>query len=130
FERSEYKGKAVFLNTSECLFSTGNEKVWPYKLIARPAPRGHKVAGTGENAGAEAMKAILARSDALGVAARYDCQVQSVIRNEQGRVVGVQARQGGRTLRVGARRGVIMATGGFAMNSDMVLEHIPLMSET
>lgn len=130
FERSEYKGKAVFLNTSECLFSTGNEKVWPYKLIARPAPRGHKVAGTGENAGAEAMKAILARSDALGVAARYDCQVQSVIRDEQGRVVGVQAREDGRTLRVGARRGVIMATGGFAMNSDMVLEHIPMMSET
>lgn len=39
FERSSFEGKAVFLNTSECLFSTGNEKVWPYSLIARPAPR-------------------------------------------------------------------------------------------
>ncbi|WP_150302644.1 FAD-binding protein [Pseudomonas saliphila] len=129
FERSEHKEKAVFLNTSECLFSTGNEKVWPYKLIARPAPRGHKVAGIGENAGAEAMKAILKRCDDLGIDARYDCQVQSVIRDEQGRVIGVEARQNGEVLRIGARRGLIMATGGFAMNREMVSANVPLMSE-
>ena len=60
FERSYFKGKAVFLNTTECLFSTGSEKLWPYSVIAKPAPRGHKVAGTGENAGAVGMNALLA----------------------------------------------------------------------
>lgn len=130
FERSEYKDKAVFLNTSECLFSTGNEKVWPYNLIARPVPRGHKVAGVGENAGAEAMKAILGKCEEIAVTAKYDCQVQAIIRNDDGKVVGVQAKQGGHVFRVKARRGVVMATGGFAMNRNMVCEYVPLMSDT
>lgn len=130
FERSEFKGKAVFLNTSECLFSTGNEKLWPYPLISNPVPRGHKVAGIGENAGAEAMKAILGRCSAMEVPVNYDCQVTSLIQNEDGRVIGVRCRQSGKELNVHARRGVVVATGGFNMNKTMVKESIPLISET
>lgn len=130
FERSSFKGKAVFLNTTECLFSTGNEKAWPFHLLARPAPRGHKVAGIGENAGAEAMKAILARCEEERVAACYDCQVRELIQDDAGRVVGVIARQDGRQLSIRARKGVILATGGFNLNSEMVRRYVPLMSDT
>lgn len=131
FERSAFKGKAVFLDTSECLFSTGNEKVWPYYLAARPAPRGHKVAGVGENAGAEAMNAILARcAQEEGITAMYDCQVRELLQDDEGRVVGVIARQDGRDIGIRARRGVILATGGFNLNEPMVRQHVPLMSDT
>ena len=130
FERSEFKGKAVFLNTTECLFSTGNEKLWPYPLIANPVPRGHKVAGIGENAGAEAMKAILGRCEEMGVKAEYDCQVTALIQDEQGRITGVQCKQGGRELAIKANRGVVVATGGFNMNESMVRKNIPLISDT
>lgn len=131
FERTSFKGKAVFLNTSECLFSTGNEKVWPYHLIAKPAPRGHKVAGIGENAGAEAMKALLARcQEESRIGALYDCQVKALLQDDVGRIVGVLVRQDGQDLAIQARRGVVLATGGFNLNEKMIREHIPLMSDT
>lgn len=41
FERTYYKEKAVIAPTSDCLASTGNEKVWPYFLLAKPVFRGH-----------------------------------------------------------------------------------------
>lgn len=130
FERTSFKGKAVFLDTTECLFSTGNEKVWPYHLIARPAPRGHKVAGIGENAGAEAMKAILARCAEEGVPALYDCAVTELVQDDDGRVVGVLARQDGRQIAVRARKGVVLSTGGYNLNTEMVRRNVPLMSDT
>ena len=130
FERTEFKGKAVFLNTSECLFSTGNENAWPYSLIANPVPRGHKVAGVGENAGAIAMQAILGRCSELGVTTDYDCRVTSIIQDANQRVLGVRYRQSGKERCIRARRGVVIATGGFNMNESMVREHIPLMSST
>ena len=130
FERSSFKGKAVFLNTTECLFSTGNEKVWPYHLIARPAPRGHKVAGIGENAGAEAMKAILARCAEEKVQAIYDCAVSELIQDDQGRIVGAVARCDGRQVSIRARQGVVIASGGFNLNQEMVRRNVPLMSDS
>ncbi|MNZ30563.1 Urocanate reductase precursor [compost metagenome] len=88
------------------------------------------MAGIGENAGAEAMKAILARCEEQGIAACYDCQVRELIQDEDGRVVGVLARQDGRQLSIRARKGVILATGGFNLNNEMVRRHVPLMSDT
>ncbi len=131
FERTRFKGKAVFLNTTECLFYTGNEKAWPYNEVATPAPRGHKVAGTGENAGAVAMAPLLERCADEGIAALYDTNVVALVQDEAGRVVGVRARQpGGVTLHVRARRGVIIAAGSFNLNREMIAENIPLISET
>jgi hypothetical protein len=59
FERTYFPGKSVILTTTTCLFSTGSEKVWPFREVARPVPRGHKVAGAGEHAGSVGMNAIL-----------------------------------------------------------------------
>jgi succinate dehydrogenase/fumarate reductase flavoprotein subunit len=37
-----------------------------------------------------------------------------------GRVTGIVAEQGGRTLRIGARHGVVLASGGFAWDADLM----------
>lgn len=132
FERSCFKGKAVFLETSVCLMSTGNEKLWPYVDIARPAPRGHKVAGVGENAGLVAMQALLRRcEEEERVSALYDARATALVLDDAGRVVGVRVKQAGAAeIHVQARRAVIIATGGFNYNAQMVREHFPLMSDT
>ena len=65
--------------------STGSEKLWPYSKIARPASRGHKVAGVGENAGAVGMNALLATCQREGVPAIYDSGVVGLVRDESGR---------------------------------------------
>lgn len=129
FERTGYADKAVYLNTTECLFYTGNEKVWPYAEVARPAPRGHKVAGTGENAGAVAMAALLERCNEEGVPAVYDTRVTGLV-TENGRVVGLRARQSGREFYIEARRGVILTTGGYTLNRELITHYQPLLSET
>jgi len=130
FERSYFKGKAVFLDTTECLFYTGNEKVWPYCTLATPAPRGHKVAGTGESAGAVAMNALLGTCVDEGIAVLYDTRVTAPILDASGRAVGVRARQTTGNIDVRARRGVIIAAGSFNMNEPMVRANIPLLTDT
>lgn len=130
FERSCFEGKAVYLETSECLLGTGNEKLWPYKNIAKPAPRGHKVAGTGENAGAVAMQALLARCVEEQVPTLYDTGISALVQDTEGRVVGVLGTRDKEQIAIRAHRGVIIATGGFNYNPEMVAQYFPTLSPT
>src|SRR5690606_27511265 len=43
---------------------------------------------------------------------------------ENGKVVGVEARREGKTVRIGARRGVVLAAGGFERNSGLRKRHL------
>jgi succinate dehydrogenase/fumarate reductase flavoprotein subunit len=130
FERTCYKDKAVFLLTTEGLMSTGNEKVWPYRELADPVPRGHQVTGEGESTGIAAMTPLLARCEEEGVRARYDSRLIGLIVDTDQRVCGVKIRSFGQSRYFLARRGVILATGGFAMNSEMVASHLKNFSPT
>jgi len=130
FERSYYKGKAVFLLTTEGLLSTGNEKLWPYNEIARPVPRGHQVAGEGESTGIAAMTPLLARCEEEGVRASYDSRVLGLVVDDSGRVCGVKLRKSAETLYFSARKAVMLATGGFAMNNDMIAKYLKTLSTT
>ena len=51
-------------------------------------------------------------------------KVAHLVRNEAGEVVGIEARVGRRTVLVGARRGVIFASGGFLHDERLALEHL------
>lgn len=130
FERTCFKDKAVFLLDTTCLLSTGNEKVWPYNLAAKPAPRGHKTAGSGEHAGAAAMQALLARCEDEQVPALYDCKVDALVQDETGRIRGVHAVRDGVAFYAHAAKGVIVSTGGFNYNPDMVAKYFPRLSPT
>ncbi|MCB2059846.1 MAG: FAD-dependent oxidoreductase [Novosphingobium sp.] len=130
FERSYFPGKAVFLLTSECLMWTGNEKVWPYNEIARPAPRGHKVAGSGENAGIDAMKPLLQRCVDEDIPAIYDSAVVGLVQDGDRKVVGVRVKQGREMIHVRARRGVIIACGSHNLSKPLLEQYLPLLSET
>src|ERR1700712_5135404 len=60
FERSFYPEKAVIQPGTEGLMYTGNEKVHPFRDLARPAPRGHKVPQPGDTGGARIVLDALA----------------------------------------------------------------------
>ena len=63
FDRSYYAFKAVIQPGRECLIWTGNERVWPFRDQARPAPRGHKVAFDGmDGGGALALNRLAAHA--------------------------------------------------------------------
>src|SRR6187549_3887163 len=70
FERSYYPEKAVIQPGTQGLMFTGNEKVWPFKEQAQPAPRGHKVPVPGDTEGTKMVMDLLrARVEEAGVIA-------------------------------------------------------------
>ncbi|CAN5380847.1 FAD-binding protein [soil metagenome] len=129
FERSFYPEKAVIQPGTQGLMYTGNEKVWPYKDVARPAPRGHKVPVAGDTEGTKMVMDLLRdRCDEAGVEVRYETGVTHLVVDESETVVGVAWRSFEETGHVLAG-GVVLAAGGFVMNADMVAEHTPALGQ-
>ncbi len=124
FDRSYFPTKAVIQQGRECLIWTGNEKVWPYRDQAHPAPRGHKVAFDGEEgAGALALQKLTEHAARIGVDARFDMQVDALVM-EGDHVIGVRARHFDERLYFRARNGVLLAGGGFGRNETMMARHL------
>ncbi len=129
FERSYYPHKAVIQPGTEGLMYTGNEKVWPFREVARPAPRGHKVPVPGDTKGAAmVVDLLLARAEELGVEISYETGATALVTDDAGAVVGATWRHFKESGAVRARA-VVLAAGGFVMNPDMVAEHVPELAE-
>lgn len=130
FDRSYYASKAVIQPGRECLIWTGNERVWPFRDQARPAPRGHKVAFDGvDGGGALALERLAAHAKAIGVETIFNMKVDALV-GAGNRIVGVRARQFGEERFYRASRGVILAAGGFSQNAQMMAQYVPRFRET
>jgi succinate dehydrogenase/fumarate reductase flavoprotein subunit len=126
FERSYFPGKAVIQPNTEGLMYTGNEKVFPFRDQAKPAPRGHKVPVPGDTGGTQMVMDLLSkRVEEAGVEVRYETGVTNLV-VEDGRVVGVAWRKFKETGFLRAKA-VIVAAGGFVMNPEMVQEFTPAL---
>ena len=127
FERSYYPEKAVIQPQTQGLMYTGNENVWPFRDLAVPAPRGHKVPVPGDTQGAKLVIDLLVRrAEQLGVEVWYETGATELV-TDAGRVRGVRWRsyeQAGEVL----ARSTILAAGGFVMNAEMVAEHVPQLA--
>lgn len=128
FERSYYPEKAVIQPNTEGLMYTGNEKVWPFKDMARPAPRGHKVPVPGDTQGAAmVVDLLLKRAAELGVQIRYETGATHLVVDD-GAVVGVSWKHFSDAGTIRAKA-VVIAAGGFVMNPDMVARYTPELAE-
>lgn len=100
------------------------ENAWPYNEIARPAPRGHRCATDGFG-GWLVMEKLISAALGAGAAVHADTLGAALIVDDTGRAVGVTARRHGQDLTYRARRGVVLTTGGFADNEEMLADHAP-----
>src|SRR3954451_4299537 len=126
FERSYFPGKAVIQPNTEGLMFTGNEKVHPFRDLAVPAPRGHKVPVPRDTGGTQLVMDLLSkRVEEAGVEVRYETGATNLVVDGD-RVVGVAWK---RFKDVGHLRAkaVIVAAGGFVMNPEMVAENTPAL---
>jgi 3-oxo-5alpha-steroid 4-dehydrogenase len=119
--------------TDDGLVYTGGENAWPFNEIAPPAPRGHVPQIQNKrilekSGGWELMRHLSATVADRGADVRPDSRVSQLVVDDQGAVVGAVGRSFGRDFAVRARRGVILATGGFAANADMVARHAPAIA--
>ena len=108
---------------------TGGENAYPFAGIASPAPRGHIVELRGRTPGGQApgwvlLNHLVATAAAAGVKTAYDTQAERLVVDGD-RVVGVQVASFGERSFIRARRGVVLAAGGFAANDTMLAQHSP-----
>jgi len=130
FARIAYKHKAVYTRTGEGLLTTGNEKVWPFREKAAPAPRGHQVSGDGDISGGNvAMTALLATVEREQIPVVYEANVIGLVQDDSERIVGVKMRKDGVDSFIAARSGVILASGSFNLNADVTSANMPLFAE-
>lgn len=122
FQESLYDAPSWMPPTKDGLMWLG-ENAWPYDTIARPVPRGHRPA-TESWAGHTLMDALVASCTAAGVRSEFDVRALELI-VEEGSVVGLTARRYGEELVFRARRGVVLTTGGFVDNEQMLSDHAP-----
>lgn len=124
FKDSFYEDKVIFPPTDDCLIFSGNEEAHPFSSEAKPVPRGHKPMREG-SAGGYIIEQMIATLEDLGATIQNETRVETLIRDATGRVVGVIARLEGEEVAIKATRGVILTTGGFIMNREMVKQYAP-----
>src|ERR1700745_3732475 len=110
FERSFFPRKGVIQPGTEGLMFTGNEKVWPFRDQAKPAPRGHKVPVPGATGGGKLGRDLRRdRVKEAGVEVRYETGAARLVTGESGAVEGLAWRSFGDTGVVRAGATVITA---------------------
>jgi len=125
FKDSIYPERTPEQPNDDCLLWSGNEKAHPFRELARPAARGHKVQNMAEG-GPVLFRVLSENAASAGVRVQCDTRVLNlVVRPEDGRICGVVVLQDQKKKVIRARRGVILCAGGFVMNGDMVRNHLP-----
>jgi succinate dehydrogenase/fumarate reductase flavoprotein subunit len=124
FKDSFYPEKAIFPPTDDCLMFSGNEEAHPFSTESPPVPRGHKPRREGP-AGGYIIERMIETLGELGVEIRNETRVETLVQDDDGRVIGVVARHGDEEIAIEATRGVILTTGGFIMNREMVEHFAP-----
>jgi 3-oxo-5alpha-steroid 4-dehydrogenase len=120
-----YSDEKELSHAAASLYYCGSERVHPYDTLARPAPRGHVPAAENQTGGRALMLTLLAAASRAGVDLRTGATARQLIVGRDGRVTGLRAELGGRLLALKARRGVVLAAGGFIHNAEMLERHAP-----
>jgi len=133
FDDRFYQAKHYEHSSEESLAWTGNEWVWPFRDIAKPAPRGHKFpglcrqVGVGESGGGGRilMDKLTDKAEALGARIQYDANARQLIADKNGRVVGLRYTQFQQEHVVKARKALVLAAGGFGADQAMLDKYCP-----
>lgn len=79
--------------------------------------------------GTEFIAKFQAKADELGIPVITNMKAEELIKDKDGRVVGVKATMGGAEYTFNAKGGVVLATGGFGANPEMVKKYNPKIDE-
>lgn len=122
--RASYYPHGHFPDSDHGLVFSGNERVHPFCVRVPPAPRGHIPRARGP-AGGLLMQKLTAGVERSGAEIRASARCRALVVERDGRVVGVVVESDAGEHFVEARRGVVLATGGFIWNDAMLREFAP-----
>jgi 3-oxo-5alpha-steroid 4-dehydrogenase len=125
FQETLYDAPGWMPPTKDGLMWLG-ENAWPYNTAARPVPRGHRPPAE-LFAGGILMEKLAAAATGAGAACHTDTRVGSLVVDGDGGVAGATARRFGEPVTYRARNAVILTTGGFVDNDEMLGHHAPVL---
>lgn len=79
--------------------------------------------------GTEFITKFQAKADELGIPVITNMKAEELIKDKSGRVVGVKATMNGASYTFNAKGGVVLTTGGFGANPEMVKKYNPKIDE-
>jgi 3-oxo-5alpha-steroid 4-dehydrogenase len=109
---------------------TGGEQAYPFNEVAPAVPRGHMPRdpdGTEDLFEGAVLKCMIGAVERTKTRVIYNTGAERLVVDDAGRVVGVEGRREGERIRIRARRGVVLTTGGFIYNDEMLAEYSPLL---
>jgi 3-oxo-5alpha-steroid 4-dehydrogenase len=112
-------GKVIEPTDDSTLIWSGSEAAAPFCHHAKPAPRGHVVQFMGWGGGRKLVDVLEAKARSLGVHVHTDARVVALV-EDNGRICGLVVRIDNQNRFVKAKKGVVLGTGGFVMNQDML----------
>ena len=118
-------GKVIEPMEDDTLIWSGSEAAAPFCELAKPAPRGHVIQFMGWGGGRKLVDILDENARASGAQVHCDARARALIADGT-RIVGVVMRIDNRDQFIRARKGVVLATGGFVMNEDMLGKYAPL----
>ncbi len=117
-------GKIIEPMDDTTLIWSGSEAAAPFYKSAKPAPRGHVIQHMGWGGGRPLVDILEAKARALGVDVIVDARAMALIKDAD-KIVGAIFRIDNKPVFVKARKGVVLATGGFVMNEEMRRKYCP-----
>jgi succinate dehydrogenase/fumarate reductase flavoprotein subunit len=117
-------GKIIEPMDDTTLIWSGSEAAAPFYKSAKPAPRGHVIQHMGWGGGRPLVDILEAKACALGVDVIVDARAMALIKDAD-KIVGAIFRIDNKPVFVKARKGVVLATGGFVMNEEMRRKYCP-----
>ncbi len=119
-------------HTDDGLYYSGCEHTHPYSEIAAPAPRGHVIQAVGSagdastiNAGRILMDVLEAAAREAGAEIRFGVSLLSLVCNDEGAIMGARIDGGSEQQWLRIEGGVVLSTGGFIGNREMLAEYAP-----
>ncbi len=106
------------------LVFSGGEDSWPFNQIADPVPRGHHPAFP-DTAGGFLMQRLGEALTRTAASMVVDARVDRLVVDRDGVVAGAMVRADNTTRAIRARRGVVLAAGGFVFNDTMLKAYCP-----
>lgn len=124
YKETYYYGQSGEPPTDDGLVWSGSENVHPFRDIAKPAPRGHVAAVPGA-AGAKVMSALCEAVEASGAESRFNTSCSALYQERDGSIAGARVETFGESRTIRALGGVVITTGGFVLNDEMLDAHRP-----
>jgi len=117
-------GKLIEPTDDSTLIWSGSEAAAPFYKTAKPAPRGHVIQHMGWGGGRPLVDVLEARARALGTEIHVDARAVALITHKS-HIAGAIIRIDNKDRFVRARKGVVLATGGFVFNDAMRRKYCP-----